>query len=146
MILSIGNFVKEQNPLSGRHSGRNINSESTIRLARKRRARRENMISSIKAVTAAILFATAGLAAAQQIQVQVDGNNLAFTNAQPQYINGRVLVPMRGVFQQLGASVEWDRSTQQVTGSKGGSIVMLRIGHKHATVDGKDVLLDVPPM
>ncbi|HTQ08912.1 MAG TPA: copper amine oxidase N-terminal domain-containing protein [Fimbriimonadaceae bacterium] len=81
-----------------------------------------------------------------QIQVRVDGTDVNFPNAQAQYIDGRVLVPLRGVFQQLGAQVNWDRYTQTITATKGDRRVRLTIGKRTATIDGSPVQVDVPPM
>jgi len=104
------------------------------------------MTNPIKAACAALMLATVAMSSAQQIQVQVDGAPLTFRYGQPRYINGRVLVPMRGIFEKLGATVNWDRSTQMVSANRDTSNVELRIGDKHAMVNGQDVLLDVPPM
>jgi len=45
--------------------------------------------------------------AAQPIRVTVDGRNVVFADQQPANINGRVLVPVRGVFEELGFDVDW---------------------------------------
>jgi hypothetical protein len=104
------------------------------------------MTNPIRAASAALLLVAVAVSNAQQIQVRVDGNPLTFQYGQPRYINGRVLVPMRGIFEKLGASVNWDRSTQMVSANRDGSSVELRIGDRHAMVNGQDVQLDVPPM
>lgn len=103
------------------------------------------MTSSLKVAFLGVALAAAALASAQ-ITVQVDGTQLNFPNAQPKYINGRVLVPMRGIFEKLGANVNWDRSTRMVTANRGSSNVELRIGDRNAMVNGQNVTLDVPPM
>ena len=35
-------------------------------------------------------------------------------------MNGRTLVPVRGIFEQLGATVEWNQGTQTATMTRGG--------------------------
>lgn len=105
------------------------------------------MLSSMKVGIAALaLGATAVTCAQQQIQVQVDGQPVYFTNAQPQYLNGRVLVPLRGVFEQMGATVMWHPGTRTVTANKGEDQVELTIGNRSASVNGRMVTLDVPAM
>lgn len=103
------------------------------------------MTRSLKAVLAGLTVAITALSSAQ-IQVQVDGNAVYFPNAKPQYVNGRVLVPLRGVFEQLGANVSWSRATQTVLATRGTTNVELHIGSREATVNGSTVDLDVPPM
>jgi len=100
----------------------------------------------MKVVCAAVTLAAAAVSSAQRIQVQVDGQPVYFANTQPQYINGRVLVPLRGVFEQMGASVNWDPQTRMVMANKGGSDVQLRIGDRVALVNGSTMNLDVPAM
>jgi hypothetical protein len=48
-------------------------------------------------------------AQAQSIRVVIDGSPVFFDQP-PASIGGRVLVPLRGVFERLGAFVQWIRS------------------------------------
>ncbi len=59
-------------------------------------------------------------------------------------INGRLLVPMRSIFQELGASVNWDSNTRSVTGTKGNTEVKLSIDSRNAYINSKLHELDVP--
>lgn len=82
---------------------------------------------------------------AQAIRVIVDGQPVFFDQP-PVTIGGRVLVPLRGVFEQLGAFVDWDRATNTVTAVRAGTQIQLRIGSRQAVVNGAPVFLDTPPM
>lgn len=104
------------------------------------------MTSSVKVACAALTLAAVAVSNAQRIKVQVDGQPVYFAHTQPQYINGRVLVPLRGVFEQMGATVSWDPQTRMVVANKGGSDVELRIGDRVALVNGSNMNLDVPAM
>lgn len=87
------------------------------------------------------------VASAQQgppITVVVDGNPVQFPDQQPQESNDRVLVPLRGVFEVLGAKVNWNPADQTITARKGDSRVRLAIGQLDASVDGRPVHMDVP--
>ena len=79
---------------------------------------------------------------AQLIDVFVDGNELAF-DVPPQVTDGRTLVPLRAIFEALGAEVSWNADTQTVTGTKGGTTVVLPIGSTTPTVNGLAVTIDV---
>ncbi|MBC9785361.1 copper amine oxidase N-terminal domain-containing protein [Heliobacterium chlorum] len=59
-------------------------------------------------------------------------------------MNGRVMVPMRKIFEALGANVGWDGPTQTVTGIKEGKIVVLRINATKAFVNDQLVSVDPP--
>lgn len=78
-----------------------------------------------------------------QVKVEVNGVLLKLDVA-PVVINDRTMVPLRAIFEALGATVSWDGSTNTITGIKGEKKIVLQIDNKMATVDGKQVELDVP--
>jgi hypothetical protein len=57
--------------------------------------------------------------------------------------SGRVFVPLRGVFEQLGASVVYSNGQINATGN--GRTISLTIGSTQATVAGQPTLMDVAP-
>ncbi len=79
-----------------------------------------------------------------EISVVTDGVLLKFDQPAT-LVDDRTLVPLRGIFEALGAYVYWADETQTVTGIKGDTTVVLRIGDQNASVNGKNVTLDVPP-
>lgn len=95
-------------------------------------------------LAAALFTVTHGVAAAQTISVNVDGSPVTFSGTRPQTVQGRVLVPLRGVFEKLGAYVDWVPATQTVVAQKGDTYIELRIGSPSATVNGRQAVLDVP--
>ena len=78
------------------------------------------------------------------ITVVVDGTPLRFNDQQPAKIHDRVLVPLRGIFERLGATVKWDPSTQTVHARRGRRTIDLTIGVLDAAIDGQAAHLDVP--
>ena len=54
----------------------------------------------------------------EKIKVIIDIKNVKF-DVPPTIVNGRTLVPLRAIFEALGATVEWDDATQTVTSEKG---------------------------
>jgi uncharacterized lipoprotein YddW (UPF0748 family) len=78
------------------------------------------------------------------IAVLVDGQPVAFAGTGPMMMNNRVLVPLRGVFERLGATVQWRDSDSSVTAKRGSTTVRLRIGSRSASVNGSTVRMDVP--
>src|SRR5437763_1304335 len=67
----------------------------------------------------ALLLLAYSCAFAQDIRVTVNGDPVAFSGTGPMQLNGRVLVPVRGVLEKLGANVEWVPSTQSVIAENG---------------------------
>ncbi len=95
-------------------------------------------------VAASLAGAIQGASAQRQINVTVNGQPVAFEATPPMQVQGRVLVPLRGVLEQMGAYVGWDALTQNVSASKGDLALQMRIGSRVAQVNGRDVTLDVP--
>ncbi|MEW6573432.1 MAG: stalk domain-containing protein [Bacillota bacterium] len=82
-------------------------------------------------------------AEASAITVAIDGERLS-CDVPPVIEQGRTLVPLRAIFEALGAAVDWDGTTRTVTGRKRTTTVKLVVGQKTAYVNGKAVALDVP--
>lgn len=74
--------------------------------------------------------------------VYLDGKKLNF-DVEPIIENGRTLVPLRAIFEALGAQVDWDNDTRTVTAVKGKTTVVLTIGSTQPTVNGEVRTLDV---
>lgn len=93
------------------------------------------------------LVAASVVAAQAQIivRVEVDGVPASYDGTPPQIRNGRVLVPVRGVFEQFGAEVVWDEQKKEITATRKGRRIWMRIGDATATRDGVPVALEVPP-
>jgi hypothetical protein len=101
---------------------------------------RKNILTVI--ILALLLAAfNPGLAQAQP-KVILDGSLLVF-DVPPIIEDGRTLVPLRTIFEALGATVEWDNDTQTVSAVKAGNEVKLVIGGQ-AYKNGSPVSLDVP--
>jgi oligoendopeptidase F len=74
------------------------------------------------------------------LKVTIDGKEQNFAQA-PVNMNGTVLVPARGVFETLGATVAFNAEKQTVTVTKGDKNIVLTLGSQTASVDGKAVTL-----
>jgi len=79
----------------------------------------------------------------RDIVIFIDGALQVFQKS-PVEIDGRTLVPLRAIFEALGAKVEWDEATQTVTATKDNNTIQLTIGSKVAYKNGKKINLDVP--
>lgn len=84
----------------------------------------------------------AGAGDNQEITATIDSRPVYFDVA-PQKIGGRVMVPLRAIFESLGAEVGWEASTETITGTKDGLVVTLRLNDAKADVGGETVMLDV---
>ncbi|MBN9503951.1 MAG: hypothetical protein BGO01_03135 [Armatimonadetes bacterium 55-13] len=97
--------------------------------------------NALLAVT--LSLAVSGLA---QINVLVNGEPVHFTGVGPQKIEGRILVPLRGVMEKLGAYVGYQGATKTVTATRGDVDLQLVLGQRRAVLNGRDVMMDVPAM
>ena len=83
------------------------------------------------------------LADTRPITIELDRREIRGDVA-PQIIGGRTMVPMRLIFEALGAEITWDQATQTVVGRRGTTSISLTIGNRTATVGGRAVMLDQP--
>lgn len=81
--------------------------------------------------------------AAEPIKVYVN-NSLIEMPVAPIIENGRTLVPVRAIFESMGATVDWDGETKTVTGKIEDKTIELVIGNKVALLNNEKIELDVP--
>lgn len=81
--------------------------------------------------------------AAVKFTILIDGVKLSTSQA-PVMIQGRVMLPMRAIFEALDAKVTWNQKAQTVTAVKDRTTVVLKINSKTATINKQSVKLDVP--
>lgn len=87
------------------------------------------------------------LAQAQRpIGVYINEQPLSFGSAAPARIGGRVFVPMRAIFEALGAQVSWDAATQSINAQRAATVVQMQIGNRNANLNGQATTLDQPPL
>jgi len=91
------------------------------------------------------LFFSVNSFATQEITVKVDNINVTF-DVKPQLIGGRTMVPLRAIFEALGAVVNWDESTQTVTAYNEAYIVKSTIGKNEMIVNNEAITIDIAPM
>jgi hypothetical protein len=95
-------------------------------------------------ISAASLVAALCLPAlAQPIVAKLDGRPLQFDQP-PVMMGGRVMVPLRGIFESLGANVRFEPATSRIVATRGSQSVQLTLGSNQAVVDGQRVSLDSP--
>ncbi|WP_162142521.1 copper amine oxidase N-terminal domain-containing protein [Aneurinibacillus terranovensis] len=75
------------------------------------------------------------------INITINGSKLALDQA-PVITGGRTEVPMRSIFEALGAKIDWDAKTNTVVAVKGNKVVAFKVGSDIATVNGKKVKLE----
>lgn len=76
--------------------------------------------------------------------VELNGTILQFEQP-PILLNNRTLVPLRTIFETLGAKVHWDAATSTITANKGGVSIELVVGSTEARRNEETILLDAPP-
>ena len=79
------------------------------------------------------------------ISVTLNGEKLSF-DVPPQLIDNRTMVPLRIIFEAMGADVDWNNDTQTVTATKGDERVIATINSKNVYISGETKELDVPPL
>ena len=82
-------------------------------------------------------------ASAASIRITLNGKAVSF-DAAPFIENDRVLVPVRGILESLGYTVQWQESAQTVLARSKDVTISLPLNSTTATVNGKNVSVDAP--
>ncbi|MCR8658947.1 copper amine oxidase N-terminal domain-containing protein [Paenibacillus endoradicis] len=99
--------------------------------------------SLIALILITMVFGATSVFAQDNIRVFINGKLLNLP-IDPVIEKGTTLVPMRSIFESLGVTVNWDKTTQTVSGKYKGGEIKLTIGKSVAYVNGKTVSLAVP--
>jgi len=103
---------------------------------------KSKIVRFLGVAAAAALLAQPAIALANPVTVVVNGSQMQFDQP-PIEQAGRVFVPLRGVFERLGATVVYSNGLINATGN--GRSISLHIGSTQATVNGQTQYLDVAP-
>lgn len=79
------------------------------------------------------------------IYVILDGNQIEF-DVEPMLIGGRTMVPLRAIFEALGATVLWDEATRTVSAYNEAYYVKATIDKQDMYVNGQVRQMDIAPM
>ncbi len=96
------------------------------------------LFSSIFAVSTIVSSFAAG------ISIKINGKVID-SDVEPQIIEGRTMVPVRAIFEGVGAEVSWDASTKTITGTKDSVTVKMKIGEKTLSINDKNIEMDASP-
>ncbi|HYF79359.1 MAG TPA: ABC transporter substrate-binding protein [Symbiobacteriaceae bacterium] len=92
-----------------------------------------------------LLFVLPAHAALPEPTILLNGRPMALpADQRPLIVQGRTLVPMRALFEALGATITWDQATQTVTAIKGETVVDLTVDAPEAVVGDRSVPIDPP--
>jgi hypothetical protein len=94
--------------------------------------------------TVAAALALTSTCFAQDINVSLNGNVVNFPNQKPVVVDGRTLIPLRGVFDNMGYAIDWNGNTKTVTLTKGSDTIVITIGENQYYHNNQAVSLDVP--
>ncbi|HHY74755.1 MAG TPA: protease complex subunit PrcB family protein [Bacillus bacterium] len=78
------------------------------------------------------------------IKVYINGRMQVFDQP-PLLKDGRTMVPLRGIFESLGAQVQYDETTGMITATKEKLIIKLKVFSKEVNVNGQTKIIDAAP-
>lgn len=79
-----------------------------------------------------------------KITVILNNEIIDFDDVPPTIIEGRTLVPLRRIFESLGADVDWNQSSKTVTSKLKDTVITLTIGENILKRNGENIEIDVP--
>ena len=80
-----------------------------------------------------------------KVSVTINGTNQAFDQP-PVIANGKTVVPLRKIFEALGATINWDTSTQTLTATKEKTTIIAQMESPVAQINGRYVPLEQSPI
>ena len=103
--------------------------------------------TSLLICAALILSLLTGLTAvaADPIMVLIDGEELE-CEVPPHIIDNRAMVPMRAIFEELGAKVDWNDATRTITATRYDLELISVVGDKNLIINGETFEMDVVPV
>lgn len=101
--------------------------------------------TALAAALACMLNGISACAMQHDISVVVNGTEVEF-DVSPKIEDGRTMVPMRAVFEALGAQVSWDDAAKTAVGEKDGSVVSITVNDRFIYKNDTALELDVPAM
>ncbi len=78
------------------------------------------------------------------VGIKLDGTFIT-VNPTAKVVNGNTFIPLRGVLENMGATLNWDAKNHTVTITKDSTVVKLVIGSKTVHVNGIQQVLSVAP-
>ncbi len=113
---------------------------------RKQLKNKKNIGRIICVLILIALFSTSSIIANSPAQITVTINSHSINFPDKAVIKDeRVMVPLRGVFELVGATVTWNEDLEKITVARGSSVTELFVDSKTAVINGQTVELDVAP-
>ena len=91
-----------------------------------------------------LVFAATGAFAAD-IKINLNGEEIAF-DVQPMLDGENLLLPLRFIYEKMGANVSWYEETNTVFADLGGNITTIQIGNELMFLNGDSFKLDAVPV
>ena len=105
----------------------------------------KKIISLLLVVGLVLSSATLAFANENEISVYVEGQKVSF-DVPPQTINDRTMVPIRAIFEVMGATVNWDNATQTAICTKDNTVVKMTLNSKTEYINDVPYEMDVAPV
>ncbi len=109
------------------------------------------MLKKIILIMMLVVLTASPVLAEQNVTVIINNEAVDF-DVPPQLINSRTMVPMRKIFETLGAGVEWHGESQLIIATKNELIITMTIGDEKMNVtnvisgETKVIILDSVPV
>ncbi|MCD8089756.1 MAG: copper amine oxidase N-terminal domain-containing protein [Clostridiales bacterium] len=95
-------------------------------------------------VLPAVLLLTVLTVYGGEISVVLDGNEVSFSGNEPVVSEGRTLIPVRGVFEQLGYEISWNGETKTAVFKSSDNEITITADSGFFVMNGEEKELDVP--
>lgn len=81
---------------------------------------------------------------AKEVKIQIDGKEMVPKDMPAVIIDGRTMLPMRQIAQELGSEVTWNEAAKQIYLMRGDDIIVFGVDSKTGYQNGQEFTMDVP--
>ncbi|MFR8711532.1 hypothetical protein B5G26_13380 [Anaerotignum lactatifermentans] len=82
--------------------------------------------------------------AAKEVKIEIDGKEMVPKDMPAVIIDGRTMLPMRQIAQELGCEVNWNEAAKQIYVMRGSDIIVFAVDSKTGYENGQEFTMDVP--
>lgn len=82
--------------------------------------------------------------AAKEVKIEIDGKAMVPKDMPAVIIDGRTMLPMRQIAQELECEVNWNEAAKQIYVMRGSDIIVFTVDSKTGYENGKEFTMDVP--
>lgn len=96
------------------------------------------------AISLSLMMMITNVFADAQVSVKLNDEDVVFSAQQPVIVEGRTLIPLRSIFENIGYEIQWQADTKTAVLTSDNATVTVTANAESFNVNGTDIALDTP--